>query len=300
MQETVRAAAVQFAPVRSNHEATIANVCEYVRRAASEEVQLVVFPECTIPMYPERPSSESTEVRLRYWEALVEHSVEIPGPVTAALARAASEGSIHVVAGVNERVMGPGGPRLFNTAVLFGPDGNIVGRHRKTTPIGFERYYHDPGQADDVAVFSTQLGQIGIGICYENLHPLYRYSLLSQGEEIHCAVWVPIAADKDLVAVSARNHAAEGGVFVVAAGQVSDEPDTSGIGTHDESVIGGSVIAAPGGHVLAGPTFGREIMIQATLERRLITRAHWDFHLMGKERRPDLFSFSVTPKGGEA
>ena len=61
----------------------------------------------------------------------------MPGPVTEALAGAARMPGAYVVIGVNERE--PHGATIYNTILYFGPDGALLGKHRKLMPTGSER-----------------------------------------------------------------------------------------------------------------------------------------------------------------
>jgi N-carbamoylputrescine amidase len=58
------------------------------------------------------------------------------------------------------------GEDFFNTFVLATPDGEEAGRVRKQTPAGFEAFYTKSGLSPHI--LETELGKIGVGICYEN------------------------------------------------------------------------------------------------------------------------------------
>lgn len=305
MKDEVCVAAVQIVPLHFDRDATITKVIEFIQRAAKDGAELVVFPECTVPMYPVFPTTENLESAngrgwVDYWNQMLEESVEIPGPAAKALGEAARAASVYVVIGVNEREDGPGGPRLFNSALVFSSSGELVGCHRKTLPVLHERLYHDPGMSSDIAVFQTELGRIGVGTCFENLHPFYRYALLAQGEEIHCALWVSVPEDRHLMPVSAQQHAAEGGVFVVAVGQTGPiNPFSNSDEQSMRSFVGGSFIVAPGGRQLTEPVIGHEEIVQARLERRLLGESHLGFHLLGKDARRDLYDFALLQRGSD-
>ena len=59
------------------------------------------------------------------------------------------------------------GVDFYNTFVLAGPDGELVGRVRKNPPASIEAYFYKGG--DDRHIIETTFGRIGVGICYENL-----------------------------------------------------------------------------------------------------------------------------------
>ena len=71
------------------------------------------------------------------------------------------------------------------TQVYFDNQGKIIGRHRKLQPTHVERTIWGRGDGSDLMVFDTDLGKVGGLICWEHSMDLVRYSLASQGEQIH-------------------------------------------------------------------------------------------------------------------
>ena len=76
-----------------------------------------------------------------------------------ALAKAAAEHGIYVCAGLTER----DGDNVYNSAVLIGPDGALLGKHRKLNELGIGHASYDQG--DRLNVFHTELGTIGLMVC---------------------------------------------------------------------------------------------------------------------------------------
>lgn len=87
----------------------------------------------------------------------------IPGPFTRMLARIARRHGVHICSGMVELEAG----RIYNTAVLVGPDGSVLGRHRKTAlaPVD-ELGGFSPGNGPEVV--ETALGRIGMLICLDS------------------------------------------------------------------------------------------------------------------------------------
>jgi len=79
------------------------------------------------------------------------------------LVEAAEELGMHVIAGVAERC----GDALFNSCVLIGPDGSIIGRQRKLNLGLMERKHFGFSPGRELKVFDTDIGRIGIGICVD-------------------------------------------------------------------------------------------------------------------------------------
>ena len=95
----------------------------------------MVFPEVFIPGTPiwmdSRPIWDGDE---EWFALLVDQAVVVPGPVTEALGAAAAEAGVYVVVNVEERE--PHGATIYNTTLYLGPDGSLLGKHRKLMPTG--------------------------------------------------------------------------------------------------------------------------------------------------------------------
>lgn len=131
------------------------NLDGIVAAVTSAAADLVVFPECALSGY----GFDSRQAGLAAAEP-------VPGPVTAAVARACKASGAHVIFGLLER----DGERLFNSAALVGPDG-LAGCYRKMhlPHLGIDRFA-DRGDRG-FPVFQTPLGRIGILICYDLSFP---------------------------------------------------------------------------------------------------------------------------------
>jgi predicted amidohydrolase len=105
--------------------------------AAASGCRLVVLPECLDLGWGD-PTA-------------LDRAAPIPGEFSDRIAAAARAGEIHVVAGLVER----DGDRLRNTAVLYGSDAAILGRHRKVNELAVGRALYDVGAS--VSVVRTEL-----------------------------------------------------------------------------------------------------------------------------------------------
>ena len=120
-----------------------------------------------------------------WYALLVDQAVVVPGPVTDTLGAAARETGTYLVIGVDERE--PHGTTIYNTTLYFGPDGALLGKHRKLMPTGSERTVWGMGDGSTLPVIDTPYGRLSGLTCWENYMPLTRFYLYSQGVDIWTA-----------------------------------------------------------------------------------------------------------------
>jgi len=302
----VKVAVVQAAPVLFNREATVAKVCRLVQEVAARKPGLVLFPEAFIPAYPRGLSFGSvvgnrTPAGRRTWERYWGNSIEVPGPDTEILGAAAREAQIYLAIGVIERDSQFSHGTLYCTLLYFGPDGQLLGKHRKLKPTAGERLIWGEGDGSTLPVFSTPFGKLGGLICWENYMPLARTAMYGKGVEIYLA---PTADARDSWQATLRHIACEGRCFVLGCNQfVTKEmypPDLEGIedlAGHPEILCrGGSTIISPLGEVLAGPLYGEEGILFADLDLGEVARGKIDFDAVGHYARPDVFQLIVNER----
>jgi len=294
------AAAVQAAPVFLDRDGSVERACTLIGQAAAKGARLIVLPEAFIPAYPAwvwyLPLTRRPDIAKLY-RALVENSIDVPGPETERLGRAAREAGAHVAIGVNERNAEASGTTLFNTILIFNDRGELVERRRKLMPTGAERMVWSAGEPAPLVVHATPLGRLGGLICWENYMPLARFALYEQGEQIHLA---PTWDKADQWLASMRHIAREGRVFVIGCCQAlhrDQVPDHFGFkdalpANLEWLNVGNSIIVDPDGAVLAGPIAEREEILLAEIDPGLASGSRWIFDAAGHYNRPDLFSFS--------
>jgi nitrilase len=296
---THRVAVVQAGSVLFNTPRTLDKLAAWATEAAARGAELVVFPEAFIGGYPKglgfgaRMGSRTTEGREEFrW--YFDSAVDVPGPATATIGAVARSHGLHLVVGAVERA----GSTLYCTALFFGPDGSLLGKHRKLMPTALERLVWGQGDGSTLPVLDTPVGKVGAVICWENYMPLLRSVLYAKGVEVYCAITVD---DRDTWLPTVRHIALEGRCFVLSAGQYLTRADcpadyASPYGSDPGTVLirGGSCIIGPLGQVLAGPLFGEEGMLTADLDLADIPRARFDFDPVGHYARPDVFTLRVN------
>ena len=300
----VKAAVVQAAPILFDREATVEKACRLIDEAAQQKAQLVLFPEAFIPAYPRGLSfgtvvgNRSPQGRLtwqRYWE----NAVDVPGPATEILGKAAREAGIYLAIGVIERDSQFSRGTLYCTTLYFGPDGRLLGKHRKLKPTAAERLIWGEGDGSTLTVLDTELGKIGGLICWENYMPLARMAMYGKGVELYLA---PTADSRDTWQATLRHIACEGRCFVLGCNQFVTKAmypqDLEGLedlaGEPEIMCRGGSAIISPLGEVMAGPLYDQEGILYADLDMAEIARGKFDFDVVGHYARPDIFQLTVN------
>jgi hypothetical protein len=113
--------------------------------------------------------------------------------VTERLGAAARQAGVHVVMGVDERE--EHGSTVYNALLYFGPDGRLLGKHRKLMPTHAERLVWGMGDGSDLRVHQTGLGRVGGLICWQNYMPLARFAMYAQGVHTTRGQLVQVGAD---------------------------------------------------------------------------------------------------------
>jgi len=298
-EKSVRVAVVQAGSIPFDTDACVDKAVHLMGEAADTGAKVIVFPEAFITGYPKglsyglvvgaRDPAGREEFRL-YLDA----AIQVPGPETQRLGEAAASCGAYVVIGVIERELGT----CYCTVLFFGPDGRLLGKHRKLMPTALERMIWGFGDGSTLTVVDSPYGRIGSVICWENYMPLLRMAMYAKNVALYCA---PTADDRDTWVPSMRHVALEGRCFVLTVCQFirkKDFPDTVrvSLGDSPDAVLmrGGSAIISPLGEVLAGPDFDGETILTADLDLNDIGRGKFDFDAAGHYSRPDIFRLIVN------
>lgn len=303
---SVKVAIVQAASVIMNREATVEKMQRLAREAAMQDARLILFPEAFIPAYPRGLSfgtvvGSRTETGRRLWARYWANSVDVPGPTTEALGQAARRANAYLAIGVIEREIEMGRGTLYCTLLYFGPQGRLLGKHRKLKPTAAERLIWGEGDGSTLTVLDTEIGRLGGLVCWENYMPLARMALYAKGIELYLA---PTADARDTWQATLRHIACEGRCFVLGCNQFVTKAmypaDLEGI---EELAVqpevlcrGGSAVVSPLGDYLAGPLFDREGILYADLDMERIVEARFDFDVVGHYARPDVFRLTVNER----
>ena len=213
----------------------------------------------------------------------------IPGPTTEALAPVARSLKVVVIASLFEkRARGV----YHNTAVVIGPDGEIIGKYRKMhipdDPAFYEKFYFTPGDLG-FQTFDTPFAKIGVLVCWDQWFPEAARLTALQGAEIlfypTAIGWKPEqpAETKEYHSAwetSQRAHAIANAVYVAATNRVGKEGALK--------FWGSSFVADPFGNVIrrADNTKEETVIVDCDLAKVDQTRREWPFL---RDRRIDAY-----------
>jgi nitrilase len=301
-KQAFEVAAVQAAPVFLNKAGTIEKVCDLITEAGAAGASLVVFPEAFVSAYPDwvwlLPPAQKTLINELYLEFL-ENAITIPDKSPEQICKAAAKAGVYLTIGINERNSDASNSSIYNTILYIGPDGKILGRHRKLIPTGGERLMWSQGSGDTLVSFDTSIGKLGGLICWENFMPLARNAMYQGGVQVYVA---PTWDSSDAWQTAMRYIAREGGMFVISCApciKSSDIPDHyefKKLYPDGREWInkGNSCIVDPTGSFLAGPLKEEQTILYATIDLNIIPKQKWLFDVSGHYARPDVFKFEVN------
>jgi N-carbamoylputrescine amidase len=284
----VRVVVVQFDPQAGleNRDANLASVRRRLELAVSEGANLIVLPELATSGYCFRSREEAYA-----------HAEVVPtGPTVKSWEEFAKTRGIHLVGCLPELE----GVKLFDTAVLVGPEG-FIGRYRKTHLWNKEKLFFEPGDLG-YPVFETRLGRIGLLVCWDIWFPEAARILVQQGADIICVptgwVWTPPplydATGTCMAAYLTMATAHANAVFIATADRIGKERDTA--------FMGNSLIADTSGWPIgriAGAT--EDTLLYADIDLASARSAPiWNqLNDLHRDRRVDLYDHMLGYRGGK-
>jgi metallo-beta-lactamase class B len=169
--QTVRIAGIVLKWIRADKEANYRRIEPLIRQAAEQGARIVCTTECFLDGY----AIADKTIALDQYRALGERIPE--GEFCKRLMRLADELDIHLIAGLLEA----DGEARYNTAILVGPDGRLIGTYRKQK-LGHELGRNTPG--DSSPVFRLASGRVGVMICADRTEPTIVRRLCEQGADV--------------------------------------------------------------------------------------------------------------------
>ncbi len=249
-------------------EDNVAQYTQLARDAADFKPDLLLMPEVIL--------------QLGLGQPMYEHAITIPGPETDAFAEVAREHEMMIAFSTEEKA----DDLYYNTMVIWGPDGEIIGAYRKTH-LAIGEGWEGVSPGDDLPVIDTPIGKLGCTICKDSsLHDSSRVPAQRGAEMMllsimgdHRAVqweWAPGTFSPDRWKVIMRARAIDNHMWVVVARNNRE----------------GSCIVSPSGDILAWNDGRQRIIVaECDLGEELRTFRGSTFRdSTWAERRPHLYT----------
>jgi len=281
MHDKVKIAAVQIDPKIMANSDNLDKVLLETRTAANNGADLIVFPECSLTGYV----FTSREEAIPFMET-------VPGPSIDRLVACCKELGVHVIVGLLEI----DADKCFNAAVLVGPQG-LVGKYRKVhLPfLGIDRFI-DPGDKP-FQVYKTQIGNIGIHICYDCNFPESARVMTLLGADILALPtnWPEGRGKVGEYVINTRAY--ENKVHLVAVNRVGRERGVRFIGSSKMvNAWGDTLVAASDDHE---EIIYAEVSLAEARQKRIVFKAG-EFELdFIHDRRPELYGEVTKPQEPE-
>ncbi len=264
----IRIAAVTFNSAVGRARDNLDKMASWIKQAKDHEAQLICFPELNVTGY-------STKLDIKVC------AESIPGPISEGLVQMALENQIVILAGMAEK---DDKGRIFASHLVVTPE-NISGIYRKIHIAPPERKVFSPGNS--VPLFEIEGVKLGIQLCYDAHFPGLSTRMAIDGADI---IFMPHASPRGtppqklaswLRHLTAR--AFDNSVFVVACNQNGGNQK----GLHFPGI---AVVIDPSGDILEDNISGKEAMIVADLEAKVLAavRGHRMRYFL-PNRRPELY-----------
>lgn len=299
-------ASAQMGPIARDEprQSCVARMVEMLRDAHSRGARLVVFPELALTTFFPRWKIDDADELASYYEDT------LPSPATQPLFDAAADLGVGFYLGYAERVTEAGRERHFNTSILVGPDGTILGKYRKVHLPGhdapqpgrafqhLEKLYFEPGNLG-FPVFQGFGGRMGMMICNDRRWPeAYRVMGLQGVDLIALGYNTPVdhTGHDDIDGLTQfHNHLSmQAGAYQNATWVVG----TAKCGREEGSMmVGQSVIVAPSGEIVAMANTLEDEVVTARVDLDMGTRYRRTIFDFARHREPDAYRLIVERKG---
>ena len=305
MENILKVALAQIAPVWLNKTATIDKIAASIKEAAKENAELIVFGEALLPGYPfwlalTEGASWDKKVNKELHAHYVRNAIQIEAGELETIQKLAKENSMAIYLGIMERAKNRGGHSIYASLVYINENGQIKSVHRKLQPTYDERLTWAPGDGNGLQVHPLKQFTVGGLNCWENWMPLPRTALYGQGENLHIAVWPGSEHNtKDITRFIAR----ESRSYVLSVSSLMAKTDFPKDTPHLDAILkkapdtlanGGSCIAGPDGEWIIAPVLHKEGLIYQELDFNRVYEERQNFDVVGHYSRPDVTKLTVN------
>ncbi len=269
MTERITIALGQISCQVGNKRRNLEIIEKKVQQAKKIGAQLIVFPELSLTGYTVRDRAYELAELVPEGESIqkVEHIAKNQG--------------LHIVFGAIERSARTSAV-LHNSAVLVSPKG-YIGKYQKmylpTHSVFEEKRYFRPGYQADV--FDTEVGKIGMIICYDIYFPEITRLLCLKGANLIICISASPSVRKGFFETLTAARAIENGVFLAYVNLAGIEDGLQ--------FWGGSRIIAPSGSIISQARYDVDDLIHATIDYSDMNRVRaWIPTL--RDLRPEIFT----------
>ena len=267
MKGNFKVALAQITCKVGDKKENISKIERTVGQAKKEAADLIIFPELSVTGYV---------IRDRVYEL----AEPIPGPSTRVILDIARKAKVHVIFGIPE-VAKNTRATLYNTAVFLGPHG-VIGKYHKmylpTHSVFEEKRYFRHGY--QTATFDTELGKIGLIICYDLFFPeVTRLTRLKGAQLIVCISASP-AVRKSFFETLTAARAMENTAFLAFVNLAGIEDGLQ--------FWGGSRLIGPSGKILARAKYNDEDFVICDVDYADLRQIE-TFVPTLRDLRPELF-----------
>jgi len=258
-----RAAIAQVSAELRNKEKNIEKIERSAEEAREIGAELLIFPELFLTGYNIR-------------NGLFRLAEETEGNSVDRISKLAEENGMHIIFGMPERE----GERIYNSAVLLSPKGERS-VYRKLMFPNFgpfeEGLYFTPG--NELPVFDTELGKIGMEICYDLFYPEITKTYAGKGAEIIVNISGSPSISRSLFEKVLLARAIENGTYTLFSNNIGSQ-----IGL---VFWGGSRIISPRGEIMAAGEAYEKGMVVADLKSDDLRLAR-QYRPTFRDTRPDI------------
>ena len=267
MKDKIKLALAQISSKREDKEANLQKIEKLTYKAKEQGADLAIFPELCLSGYV---------VRDQFYEL----AETIPGPIVEKVEALAKETGMHIIFGMPE-LSEKTHATVFNTAVFIGPKG-LIGKYRKmylpTHSIFEEKRYFRPGY--QTAAFQTDVGNIGLCICYDIFFPEVLRLIRLKGAQLIVCISASPAVRRSYFETLTCARALENTAYLAYVNLA---------GVQDGLQFwGGSRLVSPNGDVLAKAKYDEEDFVQCEVDYSDLRTAETFIPTL-RDLRPELF-----------
>jgi predicted amidohydrolase len=267
MKDKIKLALAQISSKRESKSENLRKIEKLTLKAKEQGADLIIFPEMSLTGYV-------------VLDQVYELAETIPGPSTEKVEALAKRTGLHIIFGMPE-LSEKTQATVFNTAVFVGPRG-LIGKYRKmylpTHSVFEEKRYFRPGY--EVASFQTDIGNIGLSICYDVFFPeVYRLTRLKGAQLMVCISASP-AVRRGYFEILTSARALENTAFLAYVNLAGVEDGLQ--------FWGGSRLVCPTGDVVAKAKYDEEDFVVCDVDFSDLRSAETFIPTL-RDLRPELF-----------